>query len=72
MGQLMQRLLLEDCPGPARAAVQAEGNLAIGAAFALVGEVAGREASVHPQVVGSMQAFYGSVDQGRLQRELFD
>jgi hypothetical protein len=66
VGNLLTRLLAEDCPGQTKAALKENGNRALTAAFELVGKVAMQELMTNQNVAASMSSFEKYLDKERL------
>ncbi|WP_156927429.1 hypothetical protein [Leisingera methylohalidivorans] len=66
LAELFSELLLERCPEEAKAAIKSDGNLAMEAAFQVLGQVAGQELANNPQVNSAMTGFTRYLDHKRL------
>ena len=66
VGQLVTRLLTEDCPAEARLALNSESSLALQTAFGLVGQVAMQELMNDKNVATSMSNFEQYLDKHKL------
>ena len=65
-GALFTRLLAETCVAETRAAVSFEGQETISAAFAVLGQVAGKGLFASPEVNGGMDDLMQHIDQDKL------
>ena len=65
VGTLITRLLTEDCPEIAKAALDENGSAAFDYAFGVVGEVAMTELMAEPAVSKSLGAFEHHLDQSK-------
>ncbi|NOJ05505.1 hypothetical protein F0236_17315 [Vibrio splendidus] len=68
MGELITRLITEDCPKQAKAASKISGNAAFEQAFSVVGEVAMQELMTEPSVGKSLGAFEKYLDQEKFNK----
>ena len=66
VGQLITRLLVQDCPTQAKAAMEQEGSLAMGRAFELVGAVAMQELMTNEEVTKSISYFERYLDKEKI------
>lgn len=66
VGELITRLLTEDCPDLARAAIEKRGGIALKKAFGLVGKVAMEELTRNELVEESLTEFGKYVDKDKL------
>lgn len=66
VGELITRLLTEDCPDLAKAAIEKRGSIALKKAFGLVGKVAMQELTRNERVEESMTEFGKYVDKEKL------
>ena len=66
VGELVTRLLTEDCPEQAKAAVKVNGAAAFEQAFEIVGQVAMQELMTEPSVGQSLGAFEKYLDQEKI------
>ena len=69
-GALYSRLMLDDCPNETRAAVLAEGETALYAPFATLGDMAMTELMGHPDVNAATAEMGSYMDIGRLEQLL--
>lgn len=70
MASLFERLVGDDCASEAREAIKYEGDAAFGAAFQLLGQVAGQQMFVSPSVSSGSEAFLKHVDLDALGKKL--
>lgn len=70
MASLFERLIGESCKKEAAEAIKFEGAAAFGAAFQLLGQVAGQQLFTSPEVSAGAESFYKHVDIQGLQRKL--
>ena len=68
VGALVTRLLTEDCPKQARAAIEVGGQGAMENAFGIVGEVAMLELMAEPSVSNALGAFDKYLDQDKFDK----
>lgn len=66
IGQLITRLLTEDCPSQAKVAVKEEGNTAFKEAFELVGKIATQELMTNPDVLRASSGWQQFVDKQKM------
>lgn len=66
VGNLLTRLLAEDCPQQTKAALDKNGAMAVQSAFELVGKVAMQELMTNPKVAASMSGFEKYLEKDRL------
>ena len=66
VGELVTRLLTEDCPEQAKAAAKVNGAAAFEQAFEIVGQVAMQELMAEPSVGQSLGAFEKYLDQEKI------
>jgi len=72
MADLLTRLLSIECKAEVKEAVKYEKESAIESAFSLLGEVAGREIMIHPNVAKSSVEFIKFLDEEKMNRLLSD
>lgn len=70
MAAVFERLIGQSCRSEAAEAIKYEGAAAFGAAFQLLGQVAGQQIFVSPEVAKGSEAFLKYVDTQRLQQQL--
>ena len=70
MAALFERLVGESCQKEASEAFKYEGTSAFGAAFQLLGQVAGQQLFASPEVSAGSDAFVKLIDQKELQEKL--
>lgn len=70
VGNLLTRLLVENCPRQTKAALKEDGNMAMQAAFEWVGKVAMKELMTNRDVAASMSGFEKYLDIGRIKKSL--
>jgi hypothetical protein len=66
MAELMMRLLTKDCREQAKAALRADGPVAMQGSFQLLGQVAGREMFTDPEVGKSIAGLSRHLDEAQL------
>lgn len=70
VGQLISRLLSEDCRVEARTALQVDGPKAFETAFSSLGRIAVQELMTHPEVSASVMGYMRYVDPKKLEKAL--
>jgi hypothetical protein len=70
IGQLVTRLMADDCAAEMRSAVSMDGTAAIRSASSALGQIALRELVSDPAVQKSIEAFTNSMDDKRLDQAL--
>ena len=68
VGELITRLMTEDCPNIAKKAFKEDGALAFEYAFGIVGQVAMQELMVEPSVTQSLGTFEKYLDQDKFDK----
>lgn len=66
VGGLITRLMTEDCPSQAKAALKEDGSVAFEQAFGMVGQVAMQELMADQNVARSISGFEKYVDQAKI------
>lgn len=66
VGQLITRLLADDCPREVRLVLDTEGSVALQGAFELVGQVAMQELMANERVNGAISNFEKYLDEDKL------
>lgn len=70
IGDLITRLLVNDCPKQAKAAMDEGGSKAFEAAFRIVGQVAMQELMANPDVTASISGFEKYMDSEKINKAL--
>lgn len=70
VGQLVTRLLSEDCRIEARNAMQADGPKSFEDAFSSLGRIAVQELMTHPEVAASVMGYMKFVDRKKLENAM--
>ena len=66
VGNLITRLMADDCPNQAKAALKEDGSVAFEQAFGMVGQVAMQELMADQNVTRSISGFEKYVDQAKI------